>query len=134
MKDLRKKMKLLFSYKEFADSSINFDIRLWVRTPEQPEFLQVRSEAVMRIKKAFDENDITIPFPIRTLDFGIKGGLSLNEVSIKTGRERDRFTGIVIIPATCFMAASLRRNHFNGNSFGIFSLTFIVAVLLNHTP
>ena len=29
------------------------------------------------IKDAFDANDITIPFPIRTLDFGIKGGTEL---------------------------------------------------------
>jgi small-conductance mechanosensitive channel len=33
----------------------------------------------MRIKKAYDENNIMIPFPIRTLDFGIKGGEILNE-------------------------------------------------------
>jgi small conductance mechanosensitive channel len=33
----------------------------------------------MRIKKAYDENDITIPFPIRTLDFGIKGGTTLQK-------------------------------------------------------
>ena len=75
--------EITFFYKEFADSSINFDIRLWVRTPEQPAYLQVRSEAVMRIKKAYDENNITIPFPIRTLDFGIKGGIPLSDVVIK---------------------------------------------------
>lgn len=32
----------------------------------------------MAIKKAFDDNDIMIPFPIRTLDFGIKGGEKLD--------------------------------------------------------
>ncbi len=81
---LTKDDEITFFYKEFGDSSINFDVRLWVHTPEQPEYLQVRSEAVMRIKKAYDENDITIPFPIRTLDFGIKGGVSLNEITINT--------------------------------------------------
>lgn len=35
-------------------------------------------DIVTSIKKAFDQNDITIPFPIRTLDFGIKGGQPLN--------------------------------------------------------
>ncbi len=67
-------------YQEFADSSINFIIRIWINTPEQSAFWHVKSEAVMRIKKAFDENGITIPFPIRTLDFGIKGGIPLNEM------------------------------------------------------
>jgi len=41
-------------------------------------------EVVMAMKKAFDKNDITIPFPIRTLDFGIKGGEKLNEVMPQT--------------------------------------------------
>jgi len=76
---LTKDDEVTFFYKEFGDSSINFDIRLWVHTPEQPDYLQVRSEAVMRIKKAYDENNITIPFPIRTLDFGIKGGVPLSD-------------------------------------------------------
>ncbi|QXV66752.1 mechanosensitive ion channel [Mucilaginibacter sp. 21P] len=67
-------------YQEFGDSSINFVIRLWVNSPEQPAFLQVGSEAIMRIKKAYDENDIMIPFPIRTLDFGIKGGVPLSDM------------------------------------------------------
>ena len=74
--------EITFFYQEFGDSSINFDIRIWVNTAEQVEFLQVKSDAVMRIKKAFDNNNITIPFPIRTLDFGIKGGQPLNEVLI----------------------------------------------------
>lgn len=42
----------------------------------------MRSEAIKAIKAAFDQNDITIPFPIRTLDFGIKGGQKLSEMPI----------------------------------------------------
>ncbi|MGZ5303898.1 MAG: hypothetical protein ACXWDO_07295 [Bacteroidia bacterium] len=38
----------------------------------------------MLIKKAYVENDITIPFPIRTLDFGIKGGETLSEMMSAT--------------------------------------------------
>lgn len=70
-------------YDGFGDSSINFTIRLWTAVPEQPSFLQVRSDAIKAIKKAFDENDITIPFPIRTLDFGIKGGEKLEEMQLR---------------------------------------------------
>lgn len=75
-------------YDEFGDSSINFVLRLWVNTPQQPDYLQVKSEAIMRIKKAYDENNITLPFPIRTLDFGIKGGVPLNEITINTGTDK----------------------------------------------
>lgn len=56
-------------YEGFGDSAITYSLRIWVASPEQPEFLRVRSEAVMRIKKAYDEQGITIPFPIRTLEW-----------------------------------------------------------------
>lgn len=73
-----KDVKLVFE--EFGDSSINFKIMFWINySPANPNFLEARSEAIMAIKQAYDENDITIPFPIRTLDFGIKGGEGLNK-------------------------------------------------------
>ena len=72
--------ELKLVYTEFGDSSINFTVMIWVEFTNQISFLESQSEAIMLIKKAFDENDITIPFPIRTLDFGIKGGEKLNEV------------------------------------------------------
>ena len=67
-------------FNEFGDSSINFSIRFWATFKKQTDFLEAQSDAIMAIKKAYDENDITIPFPIRTLDFGIKGGEKLTEV------------------------------------------------------
>ncbi|HEY9177420.1 MAG TPA: mechanosensitive ion channel family protein [Flavipsychrobacter sp.] len=72
--------EITFFYDEFSDSSINFEVRIWINDPEQPVWLQGRSEAIMLIKKAFDLHGITIPFPIRTLDFGIKGGEKLGEI------------------------------------------------------
>lgn len=72
---------ITFFYDEFGDSSINFEVRIWINNPDQPVWLQGRSEAIMYIKEAFDQNNITIPFPIRTLDFGIKGGEKLADIS-----------------------------------------------------
>ncbi len=69
-------------FTSFGDSSINFSIRFWIEYPDQPGFMTARSEAIIAIKKAFDENDISIPYPIRTLDFGIKGGEKLSEMNI----------------------------------------------------
>lgn len=63
----------------FGGSSIDLVGRVWVEEPDQKPWLTVRHEAVKRIATAYNENDITIPFPIRTLDFGIKGGLTLQE-------------------------------------------------------
>ena len=71
---LSKDDEITMFYTDFGDSSINFVIRLWVCTTEQINFLEVKSQAIIRIKKAYDANDIVIPYPIRTMDFGIKGG------------------------------------------------------------
>ncbi len=84
-----------FFYESFADSSVNFILQIWINSTEQPVFLQARSEAIMLIKKAFDENDISIPYPIRTLDFGIKGGENLSEV-LKNNKELN-FKGNTIL-------------------------------------
>ena len=67
-----------FFFKEFGGSSINFVVRFWVDFRTNADFWAPQSEAIMVLKKAFDENDIMIPFPIRTLDFGIRGGEKLN--------------------------------------------------------
>jgi small conductance mechanosensitive channel len=56
----------------YNDSSIDFQLRFWIPFRGQPDFLEARSEILMRIKECFDQHGITIPFPIRTLDFGAK--------------------------------------------------------------
>ncbi|MCI5055395.1 MAG: hypothetical protein MRY83_04755, partial [Flavobacteriales bacterium] len=57
---------------------INFSARFWLKHGEKAKYLKARSEAIIAVKKAFDENNLDIPFPIRTLDFGIKGGQTLS--------------------------------------------------------
>jgi len=76
-----------FDYSEFDSSSINFNIRFWIEYPGQPDYLTMRSKAIKAIKSAFDEQDITIPFPIRTLDFGIKGGQKLSQMELNMNGE-----------------------------------------------
>ncbi len=68
-----------FFYTSFGDSSINFVVWFWIEQVDQLNYFKVQSEAIMAIREAFDEHDITIPFPIRTLDFGIKGGATLSD-------------------------------------------------------
>ncbi|MGE4514965.1 small conductance mechanosensitive channel [Chryseobacterium taeanense] len=55
-------------YKEFGESSINFTIRLWCNSTDQISYLKLGHQAIIAIKRSFDLNHITIPFPIRTLD------------------------------------------------------------------
>lgn len=78
MRDESRDVELYFG--EFGGSSVNFTIRFWIDfSASQGQFLAAQSEAVVRLKQAFDENGITIPFPIRTLDFGVVGGRPLAE-------------------------------------------------------
>lgn len=67
-------------FDEFSDSAITFTLRFWIAKSDQNEYNQVVSEAIMSITEVFRQHDITIPFPIRTLDFGIQGGTRLDEV------------------------------------------------------
>lgn len=61
--------KVEFMYKEFGDSSINFVVRWWTDVSRNYDFLVAKDTAIIAIKKAYDENGINIPFPIRTIDF-----------------------------------------------------------------
>lgn len=63
----------------FGDSSIDLVARFWIPFHRQADLFAARSDAIMRIKAAYDANGITIPFPIRTLDFGPVGGVTLTE-------------------------------------------------------
>jgi small conductance mechanosensitive channel len=77
--DVLESERIEFFYKEFGDSSINFIVRFWIKFTKQREYRKAVSDAIIAVKAAFNKNDITIPFPIRTLDFGIKGGEKLSE-------------------------------------------------------
>ncbi len=52
----------------FGDSSINLVARYWTR-PQQAQVRRIQTAAILSIKAAFDQADINIPFPIRTVYF-----------------------------------------------------------------
>ncbi len=54
---------------EFGDSSVNFDLRFWIRDP-QNGLSNVRSDVYLAIWEALHENGIEIPFP--QLDLHVK--------------------------------------------------------------
>jgi small conductance mechanosensitive channel len=77
MSDIIQSEDIHVLYTAFGESSINLEVRYWVPYETYYQYLNGISNGIKQIKSAFDKNDITIPFPIRTLDFGIKGGKSL---------------------------------------------------------
>ncbi|WP_452224485.1 mechanosensitive ion channel family protein [Lacinutrix chionoecetis] len=68
-----------FYYQEFGDSSINFITRFWITGNKAKDKITGQSDAIIAIKKAFDKENINIPFPIRTLQFDNKLSLEKEE-------------------------------------------------------
>jgi small conductance mechanosensitive channel len=76
-------------FEELSDSAINLVARFWIDfTSKQADYLRAKSEAIERLKKAFDQSGITMPFPTRTLDFAVKGGETLSQAleEVEVGR------------------------------------------------
>jgi small conductance mechanosensitive channel len=57
-----------FFYTHFGDSSISFTVRFFPGECTNFDYLKTRSQAIIDLKKAFDKEEIVIPFPIRTLE------------------------------------------------------------------
>lgn len=55
-------------FTEFDASSINFTVRFWIKFKKETDWLEAQSTAIVSIKKAFDKEGITIPFPIATVE------------------------------------------------------------------
>jgi len=57
----------LFIFQGFGDSSLNIQFSVWVK---RENYLNLRNSIQEEIKVAFDEEDIEIPFPHRTIYAG----------------------------------------------------------------
>jgi small conductance mechanosensitive channel len=78
-------------FTEFGESSINFTLRFWIDSADSKAYRQMGSDGIVALKKAFDANDIQMPFPTRTLDFGVRGGKTLAEMSVNiAGKEEEK--------------------------------------------
>ncbi|EIJ37296.1 small-conductance mechanosensitive channel [Galbibacter orientalis DSM 19592] len=88
---VKNKEEVIFFYTEFDNSSINFETRFWMNSTTGLQTAKAKGDAIIAIKKAFDANGITIPFPIRTIDFSNK----LSIKNQKNSNEEDSQEGIV---------------------------------------
>ncbi len=54
-------------FTNFGESSIDFMLRFWVDGKRNLKAIDVKSKAIKGLKRAFEANEISIPYPIRTL-------------------------------------------------------------------
>jgi small conductance mechanosensitive channel len=57
---------------ELGDSSVGLQSRIWISNPSRADFVKIRAEYVRNVKQRFDDEDIDIPYPHRTLTGGIE--------------------------------------------------------------
>ena len=57
---------------ELGDSSVGLQSRIWISQPSRADFIKTRAEYVKAVKQRFDEEDINIPYPNRTIGGGLK--------------------------------------------------------------
>ena len=52
---------------ELADSYVGLQSRIWIDDPSRADFVKARADYVKAVKRRFDEEEISIPFPQRTV-------------------------------------------------------------------
>ncbi|MGG8495593.1 mechanosensitive ion channel family protein [Tenacibaculum sp. TC6] len=74
-----------FYFTEIGNSTYNFQLRFWIKFNNNNDFQKAMSNSIIRIKKRFEQENISIAYPVTTLDFGVKGGVNLfdKEITIK---------------------------------------------------
>lgn len=69
-------------FTEIGNSTFNFELLYWIRFDNESDYYASRSAAIMNIKKRFEKENISIAYPVTTLDFGVKGGVNLFDKDI----------------------------------------------------
>ncbi|MCQ0112566.1 mechanosensitive ion channel family protein [Zhouia amylolytica] len=75
-----------FYFTAIGDSTYNFMLRYWVQFNSNDDYCKGMNDVIIRIKKRFEQEGISIAYPVTTLDFGVKGGVNLfdKEINIKS--------------------------------------------------
>lgn len=73
-----------FYFTEIGSSAYNFEVRFWIKFTHQKDYLNAMNAIIMRIKKRFEQEDISLAYAVTTLDFGVKGGVNIFDKPIQT--------------------------------------------------
>jgi len=69
--------KMDFFFTKIGNSAYNFQLRFWIKFNSNDDFQKAMSDIIIRVKKRFEQENISIAYPVTTLDFGVKGGVNL---------------------------------------------------------
>ena len=83
MENLIEDLPIDFFYTNIGGYSYNFQLRFWINFDRNKDFRSAMSEIILLVKKRFEDENITIAFPITTLDFGSKGGVNIFDKPIQ---------------------------------------------------
>lgn len=72
-----------FFYTDIGSSTYNFEVRFWINFTQQKEYKKAMSECIIRLKKRYETEDISIAYNVTTLDFGVKGGVNIFDKALK---------------------------------------------------
>jgi small-conductance mechanosensitive channel len=79
--------------KEFGDSAIVLELRYWIEHPSPPRKWRAVSGVVTGVKEAFDEADITVPFPQRELSAREGSGATIRDGQLSDGQSAPETDG-----------------------------------------
>ncbi|MCW9718577.1 mechanosensitive ion channel family protein [Avibacterium sp. 21-599] len=72
-----------FYFTDIGSSTFDFVIRFWVNFVTYEDYLESKSQAIMALKKRFEQENISIAYNVTTLDFGVKGGVNLFDKALQ---------------------------------------------------
>ncbi len=72
-----------FYFTNIGGYSYNFMLRYWVTFKSNDDYCRGMNDVIMRIKKRFEQENISLAYPVTTLDFAVKGGTNIFDKNIK---------------------------------------------------
>ena len=72
-----------FYFVNVGSCTYNFNARYLVKFTDQKSMLKAQSEGIKALKQAFEKENICVAYNVTTLDFNGKGGVNLDETSLR---------------------------------------------------
>ncbi len=89
IENINKNEGIEFYFTGIGSSTYDFELRYWIDYKEQVDYMKAMNETIIRLKKRFEQEDISIAYSVTTLDFGVKGGVNLFDKPLQIDHKKD---------------------------------------------